>query len=125
MIRPHGRKPWFRAALLGLFALCMVVQPVLAATGDLHELLDHPEQLALHLDGTGHHDSPGSGDGEPEEFLHTLLHVAHCCGQTVSFDTVFQGTDWAPASDPRLLNVAAAPTLQLRRGAPFRPPIRA
>ncbi len=125
MNRAHRRTPWFRAVLLGLLALCMVLQSVLAATGDLHELLDHPEQAAMHLDGTGHHDATGPADGDPAEFLHTLLHVAHCCGQIVSFDLVSPGGGWSPASDPLPLNVATAPTLQLRRGTPFRPPIQA
>jgi len=125
MIRTHRRKPWFRAVLLGLLALCMVVQPVLAASGDLHELLDHPEQAVMHLDGTGHHDAAVSADGEPAELLHTLLHVAHCCGQVVSFDLVIPGAGWTPASDSRPFSPATAPTRQLRRGAPFRPPIQA
>ncbi len=60
MTRPHRRNPWFRAALLGLFALCVVVQPVLAATGDLHELLDHPEEVVPHLDRIGHQDATES-----------------------------------------------------------------
>lgn len=121
--RRHKR--WFRAVLLGLFALCMVVQPVLAATGDLHELLDHPEQAVLHLDGTRHHDTTESPDGEPAEFLHALLHVAHCCGQVVSFDMASPGAGWTLVDGTRPLNFAPAPTLQLRRGTPFRPPIQA
>ena len=125
MTQLHRRQPWFRAVLLGLFALCMVMQPVLAATGDVHEMLDHPEQVALHLDGSGHHDAPEPHDGEPAEILHALLHVAHCCGQTVSFDTMSLGTHWAPANDARSFDVASAPMLSMRRGAPFRPPIQA
>lgn len=125
MIRVRRRKPWFRAVLLGLVALCMVLQPVLAATGDLHELFDHPEQVVMHVDGTGHHGATESGDDEPAELLHTLLHVAHCCGQTVSFDLVSPSAGWTQASDPLPLNVATAPMLQPRRGTPFRPPIQA
>lgn len=122
MIRAPRRKPWFRAALLGLLALCLAVQPALAVTGDLHELLDHPEQAALQLGGTEHHDAAGPAD-EPAELLHTLLHVAHCCGQVVSFDPLIQGAGWTPTDDSRPSN--PAPVLQLRRGTPFRPPIQA
>jgi hypothetical protein len=125
MIRALRRKPRFRAVLLGLLALCVVLQPVLAASGDLHELLEHPEQVVMHLDGTGHHDTAGTAAGDPAEFLHTLLHVAHCCGQSVGFDLTIPGAGWTPASDSRPLNPATAPTLQLRRGTPFRPPIQA
>ena len=125
MTRDIRRITWYRTVLLGLLALCMAMQPVLAATGDLHELVDHPEQAALHLDGSGHHDVPASHEGEPAEFLHTLLHFAHCCAQAVSFETVTPGAHGIPDKEPLSFDVVSAPTQSLRRGTPFRPPIQA
>ncbi|MCK9490212.1 MAG: hypothetical protein M0Q42_12635 [Xanthomonadales bacterium] len=125
MSRALRHKRWFRTVLLGLLALCMMMQPVLAATGDLHELLDHPEHAALHLDGSGHHDAPQPHDGESAEILHTLLHLAHCCAQVVGFETVIPGAHGTPQNDPHAFDLASAAMHSLRRGAPFRPPIQA
>lgn len=124
-----GRIPrthWLRRPLLGLLALCMALQPVLAAAGDLHEAFAHADQAPLGLQGaSGHQDSdPPKGD-EPAEALHVLLHFGHCCGHPASLDPPGLGAHWAPAADPRPLTTSLAPTLPPQLGAPFRPPIQA
>lgn len=125
MFRP-SRLPWFRAALLGLLALCMALQPVLAAVGEFHETFAHAEQAALHLDaGADHHDTLDPEGSEPTDALHVLLHFAHCCGHPAGLNPPEAGAHWSPVHEPRPLTAVVAPTLSPQLGSPFRPPIQA
>ena len=115
-----------RAALLGLLALCMTLQPVLAAVGEFHEAFSHAEQAALHLDaGADHHDTIDPKGSEPTDALHVLLHFAHCCGHSASLAPPEAVGHWAPAHEPKPLTVVAAPTLPPRLDSLLRPPISA
>ena len=113
-----------RAALLGLLALCMTLQPVLAAVGEFHEAFSHAEQAALHLDaGTDHHDTLDPEGDEPTDTLHVVLHFAHCCGHSASLAPPEAAGQWLPAHEPKPLTVVAAPTLPPRLDSLLRPPI--
>ncbi|WP_147455553.1 hypothetical protein [Solilutibacter pythonis] len=70
-----------RAILVALLSLVMVVQPLLAAIGEFHELnYDAPVATHMQLDPAGggqrsQSDEVGAGGAQ-----HLLLHFAHCCG---------------------------------------------
>lgn len=116
-----------RVFALVLLVFGLVAMPVLAAMGELHELAHDPAGMHA-LSG---HDEPAPNaaqDDEPREeggseTLHTLIHFAHCCGQSPL------------ASVPALVFVASSPAggvlllpepqllSQASSLAPFRPPI--
>ena len=115
-----------RVFVLVLFALGLVLQPVFASIGELHELAHDPSgtHAVAHTD---HSDSVGDelnateeSDPAPTSTLHFLMHHAHCCGQSAM--AVLQAVRVAPgASSPALAEpqrLMQAPSL-----APFRPPI--
>jgi hypothetical protein len=134
-MRRHLRYRLPRTARLGvllLFALCLVVQPVLGALGELHENAEHAGAAAAlhqwhaqpHADAHGvvpPHGTPAEEGGA----LHLLLHFAHCCGQSVGL-----AVDTLVAAGMRIDAARPLPPTAIRRlGAhltsPFRPPINA
>lgn len=126
MSRSQRHLHWLQATLLGLLALCLVLQPVLAAAGEFHESFAHADQAALHLEGAGDHaaDEDAAG-GEPSSALHVLLHFAHCCGHPAGLNPPELGAQWVALPEYRPLTTLAAPVLVTRVGTPFRPPIQA
>lgn len=81
LIRP--RRPTLRTlALLALFALGLVMQPLGEALGELHEHLAHGQDIAAHADAP--HDLPGDDDA----MAHALSHVVHCCGHMLALPQV-------------------------------------
>lgn len=110
-----------------VIAMGLLVQPVLTAIGELHELTAHTAQAASHADV--HQAEPGTSlkSGSDEgEMPHKLLHHAHCCGSQSAFETVsVSGLFWdfRPIQQPgRLL---AVPASSVSSGSPYRPPIAA
>ena len=95
--RPTFPHAFARMALLAMLALSLVLQPVLAAIGETHELShaasmqadghvvdqhDHDGQVSDSED-PGHPGAPTDpGDGDSP--WHAALHFAHCCGQVPS-----------------------------------------
>ena len=123
--RPHRRLQWLRLLALGLFALGMALQPVLAAAGELHALAHDPggdHAQALH-DAEGEQDrlEADGPDGEAAT-MHTLLHFSHCCGTTAAAVPVTKPAAIAIVRDPPLIDEASVPR-QARLPAPFKPPI--
>lgn len=128
MPRPIVRRlHLLRAALLGLLALAMVLQPVLAAAGDIHEL-GHDGEVATagnadHQHDTG--DTVPADDGKQGESLHFLLHFAHCCGHAPS--ALLGGLEvvaFTPVSDALVSTPAPLPLHHALQDV-LRPPIRA
>src|SRR3546814_16616206 len=84
--RPHRWLPLLRVFVLGLFALGLVLQPVTAAVGEMHELAHdpsgthshdlHADELDAELAAAGEQDQGGA------KTLHVLLHFSHCCGRS-------------------------------------------
>jgi len=119
----------FRAAFSLLLALCLVVQPVLGAIGELHEADAHAATAAMHLDpDTLHPDlaTAGASGHDDGDMRHQLLHFAHCCGQSAShahpdMRTLLLAIEVAATSTRDLRPPARDPHL----GVPFRPPIQA
>lgn len=126
-MRPrHRLSRLLRTAVLMLLALCMALQPVLAAAGELHEISEHAEAAALHLTGDGPWHDPDGGGTDPQfpgEALHLLLHYAHCCGNASGLTAARLPPVQAPAFAPPTLPGILAPAVAERPGAPFRPPI--
>ena len=108
--------------------LAMIVQPVLASIGEMHELAHGLAET--HVSGNDHDDvgaelaAQGEAGDREATTLHLVHHMAHCCGQTavpaVSFDAALVPVAAGslaicsalerPADEPRL--------------APVRPPIQ-
>lgn len=128
-------------ALLALFGLGLVLQPVLAAFGEAHEQAAHAgsDGSAVHEED-GHGNAPyGHADGlsgiaseekrdtngEEGRTLHQLLHFAHCCAQSPALRAPeLAALPLAPASMLVPLH-HAAPLPGRSPNAPYRPPIRA
>ncbi|UXI66297.1 hypothetical protein [Tahibacter amnicola] len=115
-------------ALVLLFAIGLVVQPVLDALSEYHELTAHAASPHGHADD--HHDEDASSlrGEEPEDHdgpVHGLLHHSHCCGHTVGLnnaDLPLPDFHW-PAHVP--VDAAPTPVAASHAATPFRPPISA
>jgi hypothetical protein len=70
---------WLRLPALALLMLAVLVNPVFAAVGDLHEFSRGSADHAQALDSHDHADEAGT-QGEGVDLLHALIHAAHCCG---------------------------------------------
>lgn len=68
-----------RLPALALLVLAVLVNPVFAAVGDLHEFSRGSSDHAQALDSHGHADPAGAQE-EGIDLLHALIHAAHCCG---------------------------------------------
>ncbi|MDR6842010.1 hypothetical protein [Pseudoxanthomonas sacheonensis] len=110
-----------RLPALALLVLAVLVNPVFAAVGDLHEFSRGGTGHAQASDSHDHADESGTQQ-EGTDLLHALMHAAHCCGHlTAILSTPFVAhtpsfTDAVPAS------AFAAPHSPPRTDH-FRPPI--
>lgn len=110
-----------RLPALALLMLAVLVNPVFAAVGDLHEFSRGSADHAQALDSHDHADQAGS-QGEGIDLLHALIHAAHCCGHL----TAILSTPFVPQptlfSDGVPMPSFAAPHSPPRTDH-FRPPI--
>jgi hypothetical protein len=106
--------------------LCLIVQPVIAGRGAIHEAISHSDSPVTHVDLHAAQWQPDSTEtGRETGASHQLMHHAHCCAQPQlpvstrlqlpAFNPVAR-THWALTSV--LVDNAHAAT-------PFRPPIQA
>jgi len=110
-----------------MLVLGFVLQPVMAAYGQLHETLAHMGDGIAHAEGDAHDDAPTS----PEEdrhgagILHVLSHHAQCCAspQWLAPDGWSLSFHHASAARPPTPDYDAP--VESRTDTPFRPPIAA
>ena len=127
-LRHHRLSFVQRVFVLALFVLSLVMQPVLASMADVHATSHDTSGEHSHIDDadTGAPaNASDNGDDAPSDGLHLLLHVAHCCGHFATpagpalldapIGMLVAGPVW---HEPRL-------NRNMRRLAPFRPPITA
>lgn len=108
-----------------VFALCLAVQPVTVAWGEMHEIADHADSAHVHPDHTVLHDDGQAGGTDQDGPLHLLLHYAHCFGQTIG--AVAEGLEalTAVCLGSQLLPLVTARLAVSFAGTPFRAPIAA
>ena len=123
----HRISQILRLPAMALLVLAVLVTPVLAAVGDLHESSHAGVAHAQPADAHGHVDD-GQGTPEPgtpdhgTDLLHALMHAAHCCGhQTAILSALFVPS--LPISAEALPVTAFAAPPSPPRTDPFRPPI--
>lgn len=108
-------------------ALGMVVQPVMAAAGEVHELAHDPSGSHLHPADNAMADSApdsGAARGTPDNpSLHLLMDLAHCCGGTVAVLPALKIVSVIPVITENLAGSEASMLLTPRLPSPFKPPI--
>jgi len=116
----HRLRKLLRFPALALLVFAVLVNPVLAAVGDLHESSHGSVEHALPYDSHDHADAGEQEQGT--DLLHALMHAAHCCGHlTAIFSAPFVAH--APLfSDEVPVPAFAAPHSPPRTDH-FRPPI--
>jgi hypothetical protein len=110
-----------RLPTLALLVIAVLVNPVFAAVGDLHES-SHDRAEHVQPADSHHHDDNASVQEEGVDLLHALMHAAHCCGHlTAILSTPFV------AHAPLFSAAVPAPTFAAPHSPPrtdhFRPPI--
>lgn len=110
-----------------MLVLGFVLQPVMVAYGQLHEILAHVGDGVAHVEGDVHDGEPASPDDDERDHepdvVHALSHHAHCCAQPQSLPPSSLAA-LPPALDgtrPPGVDPDAAP--DSRFDTPFRPPI--
>jgi hypothetical protein len=109
-----------RLPALAVLLLAVLVNPVLAAVGDLHES-SHGSTEHAQATGTHNHDDAGTQE-QGIDLLHALMHAAHCCGHlTAILSTAYFSQ--APSFSSAIPVAAVAAPHSAPRTDPFRPPI--
>ena len=113
-----------RFPALALLLLAVLINPVFASLGDLHELgngSDHLHAVSDHGDAVGSHEH-AHGDAGESDLLHALMHASHCCGHlTAIVPAVFAVSGMPPASAELLAD--PVPVRPSRPVSLLRPPI--
>lgn len=122
----HRRLLFVRLLVLGMIALGLMLQPVLAAAGEMHALTHDASGMHDHDFGKEALDADLLVTGEQDEgnakTLHAMLHFAHCCGATAALLPVLKPISPAPLD--RLSAIAETPLPpQARLTSLFKPPI--
>ena len=108
--------------------LAMIVQPVLASIGEMHELAHGLAET--HVSGDDHDDvraelaAQGEAGDREATTLHLVHHMAHCCGQTAAPAVSFDPAVLPVAEGPLAICAALERPADEPRLAPFRPPIQ-
>lgn len=110
-----------------MLVLGFVLQPVMAAYGQLHETLAHVGDGVAHVEGDTHDDasvSPDEGErGHDTGVLHALSHHAHCCAQPQWLPPTGLPTLPPAIAGMRPPGVDPDASPDSRIDTPFRPPI--
>ena len=122
-IRLH--RSFLRYALLVVMALGVLLQPVLAAMGELHDV-EHAVAVQSdhgHAHHDGHDDPAGDNEGPGDPIgAHSLLHQGVAAASVALLEPSFHLVSPMPAGDPPAsVHPTGPPTAPLT--LPFRPPI--
>jgi len=120
----------FRSLWVGLLAFALMVQPLVAAIGEVHELGHATGSLsavAAHSDDHSGAQHADQAPNEPEsnDAMHVLLHFAHCCSQTPTTLGSAQVQLLAVAGSDAPLVAATPLPLKASANDVLRPPITA
>jgi len=115
-----------RLPALAVLLLAVLVNPVFASLGDLHEL--GSGEAHLHVVGEHQDNAPGHDHDHDEadqgDLLHALMHASHCCGHLSAIvPAVFAVPGMPPASAAPLADPVPVPPS--RPTSLLRPPIAA
>jgi hypothetical protein len=121
-----------RIVLVMMLVLGFVLQPVMAAYGQLHETLAHLGEGIAHVEGDAH--DSGADDGMPASpddaeyaheasVLHALSHHAHCCAQPQWLPPGGLAVPLQAVRDARPPCFDYDAPADSRTDTPFRPPI--
>lgn len=122
-----------------MLVLGFVLQPVMAAYGQLHETLAHLGDGIAHVEGDAHDrvaNDSGADDGAPASLddaeyaheasvLHALSHHAHCCAQPQWLPPGGLAVPLQAVRDARPPCFDYDAPADSRIDTPFRPPIAA
>lgn len=119
-----------RTLWVGLLALALTVQPMIAAIGEVHELshtAGSAGTIAAHADnhGSAQHADQAPNESESNDAMHVLLHFAHCCSQTSTTLGSAQVQVLAIAGSDAPLVAATRLPLKASANDVLRPPIAA
>lgn len=120
---------------MALLMLAALVNPILVAVSDLHDLgpgsehshtADEPGAELTDPDFAGHmlaeHGLHGDEGDESDDFLHALMHASHCCGHLTAIYNGAQVPDVVPARSGSL-PADVEQRLPQASSDHFRPPI--
>lgn len=116
----HSLLHLLRHSTMALLMMAALVNPILAAVGDLHDI---NIGAAHSYDADDHENGLAEGD-ESKDFLHALMHASHCCGHLTAIYNGAHVPDVVPARNGAL-------PVHVERRFPrafsdhFRPPIAA
>lgn len=77
-----------RAPALAMLMLAVLVNPVLAAVGDMHESGHGAATTHVQVADDHDHDASAGAQGEEVDLFHAFMHAAHCCGHLTA---IFSG----------------------------------
>lgn len=124
--RPRRWLPLLRVLVLASLALGLVLQPVLVAAGELHELAHDPSGMHTHgqhaANVTAELAEAGEQNEDGAQTLHVVLDFAHCCGTTAALLPTLKLLPVTPVAARMGIPEAPIP-LQARLTSPFKPPI--
>lgn len=86
MVR-HFRRRYplaLRLAMLAMLVLLLLVKPVLASIGELHELAHDPSGAHSHVIDESEIVEAQADQSDSAGTMHVLLEFAHCCGQSTT-----------------------------------------
>lgn len=120
---PHA----LRVAVWLLLAMGMVLQPVMAAAGELHELAHDPSGSHNHAPhasaADGGQDVMVAPESQESPTLHLLLDLSHCCGGAAAMSPLQRILAVMPADCEGPAGSTATIPPQVRLPSPFKPPI--
>lgn len=114
---------YLRLPALVLLMLAVLINPLFASVGDLHEAISgDAEHLHLSQQHALTQDAVQDADGKGGDLLHAMMHAAHCCGHLNAIPATYAPTPVSLVSAPAPQTVAAH-SASATASSEIRPPI--